>query len=70
MVLLNYSVQIEYKNATNVWQEIGSVGSNVTRYSNGTYLKLCGALFRVRAFNGSGNSAYSNVADAGTVAGA
>jgi hypothetical protein len=42
-------------NCTNFTQ-IATVGVNVKNYSNTTYL------YRVRAFNSSGNSSYSNTA--------
>jgi predicted phage tail protein len=53
-------------NCTN-FAQIASVGANVTTYpdtglSNNTFYR-----YRVRAFNGSGNSAYSNIARAKTL---
>jgi len=52
-------------NCTN-FAQINSVGANVTSYpdtglTNNTFYR-----YRVRAFNGSGNSAYSNIAKAKT----
>lgn len=42
--------------------QIASVGSNVTSFSNSGLSKARTYYFRVRAFNGAGNSAYSNTA--------
>lgn len=62
-------LKVEYFNAAGAWQEIGTVGANVTQFSS-PEMKQCGAHFRVHAFNGSGFSPYSNVTDAGTPFGA
>jgi len=49
------------------WTEIGTVGANVTSYPS-TGLASCSAYYyRVRAYNGAGNSGYSNVAGATTL---
>lgn len=61
--------KVEYLNAAGAWQEIGTVGANVTQFSS-PEMNQCGAHFRVRAFNGSGFSPYSNVTDAGIPFGA
>jgi hypothetical protein len=57
--------KIEYKDRVSGWQEIGAVGANVTSFWS-SHMKECGSLFRVRAFNGVGYSAYSGQAGAGS----
>jgi fibronectin type 3 domain-containing protein len=44
------------------WSQIVQVGANVTSYVDGGLNSRKTYLYRVRAFNGGGNSAYSNVA--------
>jgi hypothetical protein len=46
--------------ATGAWSEIATVGANVTTYQNSGLLATRTYYYRVRAYNGSGNSAYSN----------
>ena len=48
------------------WSEIGTVGSDVTSYTDVTVSSLTTYYYRVQAYNGSGNSVYSNVASART----
>ncbi|NLE44228.1 MAG: hypothetical protein GX620_05870 [Chloroflexi bacterium] len=50
----------------NTWTQIGTVGPNVTTYASGGL--TCNTQYdhRVRAYNGAGSSAYSNVAPATT----
>ena len=42
--------------------EIGTVGADVTGYSDTTAVESTAYWYRVRAYNGAGNSAYSNTA--------
>jgi hypothetical protein len=44
--------------------EIAQVGSNTTGYADTTVLALLTYTYRVRAYNGAGNSGYSNTASA------
>jgi len=44
--------------------EIATVGANVTTYHNTSLLAATSYSYRVRAYNGAGTSAYSNVATA------
>ena len=46
--------------------QIATVGANVTSYSNTGLSANTTYRFRVRAYNASGNSAYSNIASATT----
>ena len=46
--------------------EIATVGANTTTYQNTGLDQLTGYSYRVRAYNGGGNSAYSNAATAST----
>jgi len=46
--------------------EINTVGANVTAYSDTTVAENTSYWYRVRAYNGAGNSAYSNTATATT----
>lgn len=48
--------------------EIDTVGANVTAYSDTTVAESTTYWYRVRAYNGAGNSAYTNVASATTPA--
>jgi hypothetical protein len=48
--------------------EIDTVGANVTGYSDTTVAESTSYWYRVRAYNGAGNSAYSNIASATTPA--
>ncbi len=48
------------------WAQIASVGANTTSYSNNGLSSGATYHYRVRAFNGVGNSAYSNAANATT----
>jgi titin len=49
------------------YTQIATVGANVTSYSNTSLTQNTAYSYRIRAFNASGNSAYSNVADATTL---
>lgn len=53
---------------TSGWSQIGTVAANVTTYTNSNL--TCGTryYYRVRAYNVAGTSAYSNVANAQTLA--
>jgi subtilisin family serine protease len=62
-------------NGSSGWTQIATVGANVTSYTAAGLKKRTAYYFRVRAYNTSGNSAYSNVAstrttNSGTVAAA
>ncbi len=50
------------QNGGKSWTLVGSVGANSTIYVDGTVNARKTYLYRVRAFNDGGNSAYSNVA--------
>jgi hypothetical protein len=52
--------------ATGTWAEITTVGANVRTYSNTGLNSSTTYYYRVRAYNGSGNSGYSNEAYATT----
>lgn len=52
-------------NCTN-FAQIGTVNANVTTYSNTGLSRNTTYRYRVRAYNGSGNSAYSNIVTART----
>jgi len=48
--------------------QIATVGANITSYSNNGLAELTSYYYRVRAYSGSKNSAYSNIASAATPA--
>jgi subtilisin family serine protease len=52
------------------WSQVATVGANVTTYTSGGLKRNATYYFRVRAYNGIGNSAYSNVASTRTLASA
>jgi predicted phage tail protein len=55
--------QIERKTgAGGTYAQIGTVGANVTTYSDSGLAEGTTYFYRVRAFNAAGNSAYSNEA--------
>jgi hypothetical protein len=49
------------------YTQIATVGANVTSYSNTGLARRTTYCYRVRAYNASGNSGYSNVASATTL---
>jgi len=53
--------------STGAWAQIATVGANVVSYSNTGLAASTAYYYRVRAYNGSGNSAYSNEASATTL---
>ncbi|HQR34575.1 MAG TPA: PKD domain-containing protein [Blastocatellia bacterium] len=53
-------------NAT--WTQIATVGANITSFSNTGLNPSTSYYYRVRAYNGDGNSAYTNTATATTLA--
>ena len=53
-------------NSGNTWNEIGTVGSNVTADPIGGLAASTSYSFRARAYNAAGTSAYTNVATATT----
>jgi titin len=60
--------KIERKlNSALTFTQIATVGPNVTTFSSTGLSPLTGYSFRVRAFNASGNSSYSNIAGATTL---
>jgi titin len=54
--------------STGAWAQIATVGANVTSYANTGLTAATTYYYRVRAYNASGNSAYSNEAYATTYA--
>jgi hypothetical protein len=54
-------------NGCSNFAEIAQVGPNVLTYSNTGLARNTRYRYRVRAFNGGGNSAYSNIAGARTL---
>jgi hypothetical protein len=50
----------------NSFSQIATVGANVTTYSNTGLSRATKYYYRVRAYNGGGNSGYSNIASATT----
>jgi hypothetical protein len=48
-----------------IWSEIASVGSNVTTYVDGSTIAGASYSYRIRSWNASGFSAYSNIRTAG-----
>jgi fibronectin type 3 domain-containing protein len=48
------------QNGGKSWTQIGSVGANATSYADSTVSARKAYMYRVRAFNDGGNSAYSN----------
>lgn len=57
-------------NGSTNWTEIGTTSANVTTYPNTGLAASTAYYYRVRAYNGSGNSTYSNTANATTLAAA
>jgi N-acetylneuraminic acid mutarotase len=51
------------------WTQIATVGSNVTSYNDTGLAPSTLYIYRVRAYNAAGNSAYSNTDDSTTLAG-
>lgn len=52
--------KIERKTGTGDYTEVGTVGANVKTYTNSGLASNTIYLYRVRAYNAAGNSAYSN----------
>jgi titin len=48
------------------WLQVGSVGANITTFTDGSLSAWTTYSYRVRAFNSAGSSAYSNIASART----
>ncbi|MBN1670100.1 MAG: fibronectin type III domain-containing protein, partial [Kiritimatiellae bacterium] len=48
------------------WTQVATVGANVTSYANSGLNQGTRYYYRVRAYNGAGDSGYSNTADAAT----
>ena len=59
--------KIESKTGNGSFTEIATVGPNVTTYTNSGLLFSTAYSYRIRAYNISGNSAYSNEASATTL---
>ena len=55
-----FKVEREATECGSGWTQIGAVGPDVTTYKQG--IQCCGTKYRVRAWNASGDSNYSNVA--------
>lgn len=60
--------RIERSPNGSVWTEVAQVGGNVTSYADTGLSASTWYYYRVRAWNSVGNSAYSNVASAATLA--
>jgi hypothetical protein len=58
--------KIERKTGTGAFAQIATVGPNVTAYTNGGLSASTTYVYRVRGYNASGNSPYSNEASATT----
>jgi hypothetical protein len=54
-------------NGTSDWTQIATVGANVTTYSNSGLTCSTAYYYRVRAYNASSDSGYSNTANATTI---
>ena len=54
-------------NGSTDWRQIGTVAADVTTYAHSRQRALTTFYYRVRATNGAGDSAYSNVASATTL---
>ena len=61
--------KIERSTATAPWAQVATVGANVTSYASTGLAASTTYSFRVRAYNTSGDSGYSNTASATTSAG-
>ncbi len=61
--------EVEWSLDGNNFSHLATLGSNVTSYSDTGLSASTTYFYRVRAFNGSGNSAYSNTANATTQGG-
>ncbi len=61
--------KIERSTAAAPWAQVATVGANVTSYSSTGLAASTTYSFRVRAYNASGDSGYSNTASAATSAG-
>ena len=57
------------RDGSGVWVQIGTTAANVERFSDGGLFSEATYLYRVRAFNDTESSAYSNEAAATTLAG-
>ena len=61
-----YKIERRRDGTTDPWTQIATVGANVARYENGGLASNTTYLYRIRAYNAAGNSAYSPVAWATT----
>lgn len=52
------------------WTQVASVGADVTAHSNNGLVSSTAYFYRVRAFNASGDSSYSNLASSSTLSAA
>jgi len=66
--LIEDGFKIERSNDGENWTQIGSVGVNVIQYTNYALAYNSRYWYRVRTYNGSGNSSYSNEATSKTFA--
>jgi hypothetical protein len=58
--------RIERRTGSGAWSRIATVGADETAYSDSGLNSVTAYTYRIRSYTGSGNSVYSNVANAHT----